>query len=224
MRITYIHHSCYAVECEEALLVFDYWQDPNNLLHNMISECQKQVYFLVSHFHDDHYNPEILELDARRIVSYDAKKRRRIPDEKATAVMRMDEVYEDELIRVTALKSTDVGVCYLVEADGERLFHAGDYNNWYFERGDEHLKVSAREMEGLFLATLRKAKSAAGEIDHLMFPIDPRLEEHTLRGIRQWLKAIPSHHLYPMHTWQQDIAPYLDELQQEYNINIHWQK
>ena len=54
-----------------------------------------------------------------------------------------------------------------------------------------------------------------------MFPIDPRLEEHTLRGIRQWLSTIPTTNLYPMHNWGMDTSALLDQLRIEYpTLNI----
>lgn len=221
LTIHHIHHSCFAVESERALLVFDYWQDPAATLHQLLQTTTKTVYFFVSHFHEDHYNPEILNLAGKKIVSYDTKKRRRIADEQVNATLRPDEHYDDGLISATAFKSTDVGLCYLVSIDGATIFHAGDYNNWYFERGDEHLKVSAREMEGLYLSILRKIKLATPAIDHVMFPIDPRLEEHTLRGIRQWLSTIPTTNLYPMHNWGMDTSALLDQLRIEYpKLNI----
>lgn len=222
MKITYIHHSCYVAESEKAMIVFDYWEDPEGRLLQMLDHTRKEVYFLVSHFHEDHYNPVILDFEGRHIVSYDTQKRRRIAPERVTAVMRPDEDYHDDLLSIHAFKSTDVGLCYLVRVDGETLFHAGDYNNWYFERGDEHLKVSAREMEGLYLSILKKIKAEAPQIGHVMFPIDPRIEEHTLRGIRQFLNAIDTQNLYPMHTWGKDISPFLEELRKDTDANIHW--
>lgn len=217
MTITHIYHSCFAVEDEHTLVVFDYWKDPDGVLHHMIEDCQKEIFFFVSHFHEDHYNPEILTLPGKKIISYDTKKRRRVADDQVAAVMRPDEQFSDPLLTATAFKSTDVGLCYLVRmANGELVFHAGDYNNWYFDRGDEHLKVSAKEMEGLFMATLRKIKAVAPTIDHAMFPVDPRLENQTLRGPRQWLQAIATRHFYPMHTWDMEIAPLMAALSEEF--------
>lgn len=222
-QITHIHHSCFVAEDDRALLVFDYWQDPYNKLHAILNDTHKEVYFIVSHFHDDHFNPEILTLPGKHIISYDTKKRRRIADDQATAVMRPDETYDDGTLKIEAFKSTDVGLCYLATLpNGETVFHAGDYNNWYFERGDEHLKVSAHEMEGLYLSILKKIKASSPHIDHVMFPVDPRLEEHTIRGTRQWLKAIDTTHLYPMHHWGLDTAPHLAQLHDEFPaVTIH---
>lgn len=228
MKITYIHHSCYVAEGEKALVVFDYWEDPEGTLHEMLSRTDKRVYFVVSHFHEDHYNAAILDWQlhhepARIIISYDTKKRRRVEAERCAAVMHFGDVYEDDGLRLTALRSTDVGVSYMLEMEGEKAFHAGDLNNWYFEGGEEHLKVSAREMEGLYLSIVKEVAERFVEVDHLMFPIDPRLKQHTLRGVAQWLRRIPTRALYPMHTWGNPIGLLLDELQATFpNLQIHW--
>ena len=85
MNITYIFHSCFALETESALVVYDYWRDNDSgTLHKKIEERgEKVLYFIVSHFHEDHYNEEILNYaDARLLVSYDTQKRRRIEKER----------------------------------------------------------------------------------------------------------------------------------------------
>lgn len=195
---------------DTALVVIDYWKDnEEGLLHKLIAdnsaaETPKQLYFLVSHFHEDHYNPEILEFpDARLIVSYDAAKRRRMPKQRLNAVLRPDDVFEDECLKINAMHSTDVGVSLLITLpDGTTLYHAGDNNNWYFpEDPEEHIRCSIDEMEGLYFATLRNVKSLSPKVDHVMFPIDPRLGSETLRGVCQWLMYVKTVRLYPMHCW-----------------------
>lgn len=214
MNITYIYHSCYVVENDHVMVVYDYWKDtPDGLLHQMLDSCEKQVYFIVSHFHEDHYNPEILDWyeanpssvehpRPRLLLSYDTVKRRRVDKKLPTCIMRFDEYYEDEYLKVTFYHSTDVGVSTLTELhDGTTVYHAGDNNNWFFLEGDDHVKVSNEEMEGIFLSVAREVRKNHPVVDHVFFPVDPRLESQMLRGPQQWLFNVESRHFYPMHFW-----------------------
>ena len=207
VKVNYIYHSCFAVETDNALLVYDYWKDSQDMkLHTLIdNRGEKQLYFIESHFHEDHFNPEIQDYaDARLLISYDTSKRRRIKPPVATAVLRPADIYEDEYLKLYALRSTDVGIASLVSlSDGTTIYHAGDNNNWYFTDPDhpdaDRVKVSLDQMEKLFLSTLREIKKDFPRLDHAMFPVDPRLEQEMLRGMFQLLKTIEVGQLHPMH-------------------------
>lgn len=208
MDIFYIYHSCFVAKSDTALIVFDYWKDsPDKRLHELIAtRGSRRLYFVVSHFHEDHYNSEILYYaGARLLVSYDTQKRRRIPKEHPAAILRPGDSYEDENLRLDAIRSTDVGISSLVTLpDGTTLYHAGDNNNWYFpEHEEEHIRCSLDEMEGMFLSNLREVRAITKSVDHVMFPVDPRLGGEMLRGACQWLQQIETKHFYPMHCWEQ---------------------
>lgn len=206
--LTYIFHSCFAWEDDEVLVVFDYWKDnADGRLHRMVAERgDRQLYFVVSHFHEDHYNPDILTVEgARWVLSYDTVKRRRVDKSLPAAILHPQEYYEDEYLRIDACHSTDVGISSVVTLkDGTVLYHAGDNNNWYFpETPEEHIRCSVHQMEGIFLASLRDIAAVAPKgVDYAMFPVDPRLESETLRGPGQFLRFISTRHFYPMHCWE----------------------
>ncbi len=220
--LTYIYHSCFLLECSKFLLVFDYWRDrPDGFLRQRVAESEVPVYAFVSHFHEDHFNPEILSLSnrvgepLRCLLSYDVVKKRRIPPEKAVAVLRPEVAVETPFFRLQPFRSTDVGVSAAVSLpDGTVLFHAGDLNNWYFPEQPSQMRVSLRGMEGLFLSVIRSVKGCFPKIDHLMFPVDPRLGAETLRGAVQLLERIPVRHFYPMHFWERavELKSLLEEL------------
>lgn len=228
MTLTYIYHSCYVAEGDQAIVVFDYWKDPEGRLHEILGNTSKQVYFLVSHFHEDHYNADIFAWEIpngpapRHIISYDTKKRRQVNPSLCDAILHPGEHYDDDILHITAYRSTDVGVSYFLEWEDSTLFHAGDLNNWYFDEPDEHLKVTPNEMEGLYLSVLRDLKRDHSHITHVMLPIDPRLKRHILRGPFQWLTYIHTEHLYPMHTWEEDISSQIQVLHENFpELEIH---
>lgn len=221
MRISYIRHSCFVAENDLAMVVFDYWKDNDSGdLHRIIEgRGERQLYFIVSHFHEDHFNAEILDYsDARHIISYDTSKRRHIGADKVAAVLHHGEWYEDELLKVYAMRSTDVGISPLLFfSDGTIIYHAGDNNNWYFSsEEDGKIHCSLQEMEGMFMSTVRDIRKIAPAIDHVMFPIDPRLGDEMLRGAFQWLRHIKTGHFYPMHCWgrEEEIENSLSQLEE----------
>lgn len=206
--VTFIYHSCYAVESDDALVVFDYWKDSEEeRLKSLIeSRGERQLYFVVSHFHEDHFNADIEQYEeARLLVSYDAAKRRRMNKSLLTAILRPGDIYEDEHLHLRAMRSTDVGISSLLTlGDGSTVYHAGDNNNWYFpENEEEHIRCTLDEMEGMFLSILREIRAVTKQIDYVMFPVDPRLGSEMMRGTCQCLQHLKVGHFYPMHTWDQ---------------------
>ena len=57
MKITYIKHSGYLLESDQALLLFDFWK---GTLPPLAPE--KDLFVFVSHRHEDHFNPKIFNL------------------------------------------------------------------------------------------------------------------------------------------------------------------
>lgn len=210
MELHYIDHSCFVAEEEDCLIVYDYWRDPDGRLDALLHGGDREVYFVVSHFHADHYNPLIPCWCAAHgnwhlLPSYDTVRRRRIDKSLPLAVLRFGEQVSTPHFRLDVYHSTDVGVCTVATLrDGTTLFHAGDCNNWCFpptaeESDQDRVKVSDYQMEKLFLSILRDIKRDHPHIDHAMFPVDPRLGQEMLRGPLQLLRTIDIGHLHPMH-------------------------
>lgn len=214
MHLIYIYHSCFAAVEDDCLIVYDYWRNPEGRLQGLLEEAErdeKSVYFIVSHFHEDHYNPIVAEWCAERkeegwhlLPSYDTVKRRRIDKDLPLAILRFGDTHNTPHFTLRVYRSTDVGVSTVVTLrDGTTLFHAGDCNNWYFpshnNEGAERVKVTPDQMEKLYLSILRDIRADHPHIDHAMFPIDPRLGQEMLRGAQQLLHTIDIAHLHPMH-------------------------
>lgn len=203
MHLTYIFHSCFMLETETCILIFDFWKDsPDGTVARTLEHTSKRVYFLASHFHEDHFNPEILSMSVpngqrRIILSRDIIRRRRAKEADADAILRRGDGYTDDMVSVKAFGSTDSGVSFMVETDGKKVFHAGDLNNWHWE--DESTPKEVKKMEGDFKAVLRDIRTEYPAVDLVMFPVDPRLGTDFARGARQWLETIRTTYLAPMH-------------------------
>lgn len=164
-------------------------------------------YVLSSHFHADHFNPEVLTWrslhpDIHYILSADIAKHRRAPRSAAT-FLHKGESYSDERLTVKAFGSTDVGVSFLLTLDGVTLFHAGDLNNWHWQ--DESTPEEVRKAEGDYLAELRNIQREVEAVDVAFFPVDNRMGSDYMRGARQFVEAIRVGLFVPMH-YDEEVA------------------
>lgn len=203
MTITYIYHSGFVVETEKAFVVIDYWHDTDDgLVARIVAQSAKVVYFLSSHVHHDHFNPEIIFMGPhmRYVLSADIRRKNKIlRDDVRIAWVHRGEMYEDDNIRVWALGSTDVGVSFCIEADGRKVFHAGDFNNWQRTMADSETN---KQMAGYFMAELKKMEPVVAMCDAAMFPVDPRLEQYMAMGAIEFCKSVHPKMLLPMHCWE----------------------
>ena len=115
MALTYIYHSCFALSEEAFLIVYDFWQDPHGRLNKLLEESiqqEKEVYFVISHFHQDHYNPNIPQWCQEHnkwhlLPSYDTV-RRRLGKSHTQPILRFGDVVETPYFALHVYHSTDV--------------------------------------------------------------------------------------------------------------------
>ena len=111
MRLTYIYHSGFAIETEGYTILIDYFKDTGKtpdtgFVHDELLRRAGTLYILSSHFHPDHFNPDVLKWkeiksDIKYIFSKDILKRHRATAEDAVYLKKGD-VFEDENIRIRA--------------------------------------------------------------------------------------------------------------------------
>lgn len=209
MRVTCIGHSGFAVETGGATLVFDYYTDDHDVLPAILERASR-LYVFVSHSHRDHLNYDIFQwishYRVERYVIANECRRKLGRSLDLTAFpftfLHHDEDWDDGTVHVHAFNSTDVGVCYMVDIDGLRIFHAGDYNCWHFEQ--ERSEQDVKKAIGDFNVILRAIESYTDHVDLAMFPVIPNIGGDFALGARLYLKAIPTAHFIPMHTWGRD--------------------
>lgn len=211
MQLTYIYHSGFAIETEQVTVIIDYYKDSSETIHNRgvvhdrLLHRPGKIYVLATHFHPDHFNPEVLSWKEQRpdiayLFSKDILKHRRAQKEDAIYIKK-GEVYEEENIRVQAFGSTDVGVSFLIHLEDKLIFHAGDLNNWHWS--EESTGQEIRKAEGDFLAEVKNIKQTAPEIDLVMFPVDSRLGKDYMKGPKQFIEQIKTSIFVPMHFSEQ---------------------
>ena len=94
MKLTYIFHSGYLLENERSMLIIDYWKDSENkVVERALSNFSGRVYVLCTHWHPDHFNPEILTWkekcpDIRYVFSKDILKKRLVSADDASFLIK----------------------------------------------------------------------------------------------------------------------------------------
>ena len=202
MKITYIHHSSFMAELEHTALLFDYFEGD-------IPEIpeDKPLFVFASHRHGDHFSRSIFDLsDGRRKVTYvlsDDIWRRQVPEELLGRTTFMGPGESGCLadgagqpLEIEAFKSTDEGVAFLIKAEGQVIYHAGDLNNWVWEGEPE--KDNQRMSENYYKEL---AKLAGRHIDVAFMLIDPRQEKDFYLGMDDFMRMVGADVVFPMHFW-----------------------
>lgn len=195
MELRYLYHSGVAVETDRHLLVFDYWKD--GVLPGGVPELArrtgKPLTVFVSHVHPDHYNPAIFDWaetvpEVTYILSSD------VPRRDGCLSIAPGDTLETGGLTVTALRSTDEGVAFLVEADGACLFHSGDLHWWHWPGEDAEWNDS---MGRAYRAQIRRL--AGKHLDAAFVPVDGRLGEAWAMGIDYFAAHVDCPRLIPIH-------------------------
>ncbi len=198
MKITYIGHSGFLVELEQVAILFDYYQGKLPVIPE-----EKKLYVCSSHRHEDHFNPDIFKLsdqypNVEYVLSHDIWLKR-VPEELLCKTVSLKPVCEwkDSQIQVSTLPSTDEGVAFLIQAEGQVLYHAGDLNNWQWEG---EAKEWNQKMEADFKAYLEPLRGR--KIHAAFIPLDPRQEKNYSQGMDYFLELTDTKRVYPMHCWE----------------------
>jgi len=237
IKCYYCGQSGFIIETANETLVFDWYRAAIPPL-----EPSKPVYIFISHVHLDHYNSRIFGLadkyDVREIylglsgTSSEQGALDKIPQsmEDILCSFRGEQYLETDFGSVKSLKSTDMGVAFIVEAGGYRFFHAGDLFanaqlpfNTYKKRLEKRLsgmngsgystglsiESTARKFypnevttsESQFKKYAAPLKDA-GRIDYAMLPLDPRWDDFAFRTIDYYLSIADIKRFTPMHLWE----------------------
>lgn len=215
MQVIFIHHSCFLVEVDDKVLIFDYFAGDRVNGYTFKGKIptyapDTKIYMFASHKHQDHFDMDILRWteryeNIRYILSKDIRispnflKKHGIDPEVRGRVTfaSADHKYEVDDLKITALRSTDAGVAYYVETNGVSIFHAGDLNDWKWEgAGDLINGKQTRE----YRHQIRKLSNKP--INFAFLPMDPRQESDMFNGIDFFLRNTDAEFIFPMHMWQ----------------------
>ncbi len=206
MKLTYIYHSGFILEGETFTAVIDFYKGDERLagLSELLQTSKGAFYVLSSHAHSDHFNSEVLKWqkirpDIRFIFSDDIKEKVAVGTS-GVRFLHKRETYGDGIIQIKAFGSTDVGISFLIEAEGKRIFHAGDLNNWHWKAESTPEEVEKAEQD--YLREVEELRQETGCLDLAMFPVDPRMGTDYMLGACQFVDRIRVNYFVPMHFWE----------------------
>ena len=198
-KIWYLYHSGFAVQTAGHFFIFDYWRTTpkGKGLESGVIDTEalrdKDVVVFASHRHGDHFIRDILQWyktvpKLRMVLSDD------IRAQGDALMIGPGQTLAQPDFTVETLKSTDEGVAFLVEADGLRIYHAGDLNWWHWEGEPDDFNTD--------MASKYKAQVAlltGRPIDLAFVTLDPRLGEQYAWGFDYLMRTADIHHAIPMH-------------------------
>lgn len=195
MKVTFIYHSSYFVELDHCCLLFDYYQ-------GNIPQVDKPLYVFASHSHGDHFSPAIFQLaqegkEVHYLLSDDISPWQ-VPEELKDQVtfVAPRSFYEVGELKVATLRSTDMGVAFLVQCQGKRIYHAGDLNCWVWDGAP---RFQNDQMEAQYQEEL---ELLADKDIHVAFvPLNPRQEADFDLGMKYFFQAGGAEYVFPMHMW-----------------------
>lgn len=206
MKVTYIHHSAFAVEEKKKVFLFDYF-----LGELPEFDRDAQIYVFASHKHPDHFSPDIFRLSEKygKVTYFLANEiklnekyleRKGInPAVKSQIIpMKRHTRAEYDGVEIETLDSTDTGVAFVVTYDGKSLYHAGDLNWW---RWEEDTEENNRAMGRKYREEIDLLKGRF--FDAAFVPVDPRLLGAYDYGICYFMEQTDTANVFPMHFWRE---------------------
>ena len=195
-----VHHSSFLVETDSCYYLFDYEKGCLPTIN-----VTKPIIVLSSHGHPDHYNPEIFSmLNALGMQTVYAVLSDDIEVPVDVNVLQVSAGQEYDLWlgqKIVTFQSTDLGVAFLIEDQGQLIYHAGDLNDWVWE-GESDSYNHQMTMEYRKQIDLLSEKLKDQEIDAAFVVLDPRQENDYDRGMCYFLEHILVKEVYPMHDWE----------------------
>lgn len=229
MKITYLGHSGFLVETKEHYLLFDYYTGklpvflPEKKLtvfvsHSHQDHYNKEIYALQngqggglgksgSISAGDGARPGSADGRITYVLSKDIRRKRVeefVGGENELLSVKAHETYRlyGDQMTVETLRSTDIGVAYLVTVAEEggtyRFYHAGDLNLWKWE---EESKAHNNNMEANFRREMERIRGR--HFDIAFVPLDPRQESFAFGGMDLFLETARADVVFPMHFWKQ---------------------
>lgn len=195
MKVTYIKHSCFLVDSGEALILFDYFG-------GRLPELRKEapLYVMSSHGHGDHFTEDVFKLteihpEVHFLLSADIPTGG-MPGAKGKDIVRISahQKLQAGKLSIETLRSNDLGVAFLVETAGKKLYFAGDLNNWNWD-GDEEDMARIR----IYHEELTRIRGY--HFDAAFIPLDPRLKDQFFMGISDFLNYASAEVIFPMHNF-----------------------
>jgi len=217
IKITYWYHSCFTLQEDKKVLLFDY---PNRGIDSSLDEKIKSIvqgselYIFISHAHGDHFSLDVTKFstyanETHYVVSNDVPKSTIISKNAGDGhnntfiQVDLDRNYKMKDLQVRAFKSNDAGVAFLIDLFGKKVYYGGDLAKWNWpewseQKVNQHVKV--------FDDVIRELKNEDVEI--AFSNMDERLPSWA--GPIEFIEKVKPRYFVPMHTFGNE--EWLDDL------------
>lgn len=202
--VTYIHHNCFILKESSRTFLFDYPDDrflTSKMREIVTAELRgSRAVIIVSHSHQDHFNRKIDDL--AKIASQTTLV---LPDELINGhprfgkvenciIVKPQEIYELDEIKISTFLSNDLGVAYLIRIGDLTIYFGGDLAKWSW---DDFTQTERSWMEDHFQKTIEAL--AIHQIDIAFENTDPRLPNWA--GAAEFIEIVRPTLFVPMHTF-----------------------
>ena len=117
MKITYIHHSCFSVELDKCILLFDYFKGKLPEFNK-----DKKLYIFSSHSHYDHFDKSIFKIEkSNPNVTYILSNDINAHKADNRIFIGANERLSLDNMEVRTLESSDLGVAFIVKIENKTI-------------------------------------------------------------------------------------------------------
>lgn len=209
MKVTYIEHSGFLVELEDAYFLFDYYKGGIPKMNP-----EKDIVVFVSHKHGDHYNSAIFglleeypyvtyilshEVPVKWFIAQEEERGKDVEPYLIKVRKKLDyefTLHNGKILKVRTVKSTDLGVAYLLSYAEQTIYHAGDLNLWLWSGETDQANENMRKA---FWSSMEELRGK--NVDVAFVPLDPRQGEDSFAGLLAYLEVTNTKKVFPMHCW-----------------------
>lgn len=187
MRVEYIDNNGYIIETDKAVYVFDFVE---GLLPSTYLRSGKPLILLVSNGNPEFYSESIYVFKKTIIYSNDIKQE---PYNKVFQMFPGDMVHLG-FAKVHALGSNREGLIYIIEEDGKRFMHAGNFNNWHYQEYSTEKRV---EIETSYFLEILDSLKDFKPLDILIFPVNATMGYNYDHGAKRAIRVLKPKHFFP---------------------------
>ncbi len=233
ISIKYIYHSSFTIEDGEYFLLFDCpllkilkkrkeFKNVPDEVDILTLAKNKKIFVFISHFHIDHFNPEVFEwrkkADVKYIISHDIfEKKRKFLNFKENLyilstrdfnyiyskfkgmeykMQEFDNKVELKGLHISALPSTDFGCSFYINFKKAKIFFPGDFALWKFKKLGEYKEG----IEEIFYETMGILKRRGVDILFSVLPSnEDELKETEWAGTDELLRNLKPLLFIPVH-------------------------
>lgn len=194
-EVWHLGHSGWAIKTKNHLLIFDYcgWGRTVTNPAKTFGAENRDLFVFVSHMHRDHFDPNIFEWQkVNKNIQYILGWK--VSQDQKLISMGPREKKRVRNIEILTIKSTDMGVGFLVKVDDLVVFHAGDFENG----------------EGLWEAYVKEVgfiRENADAVDLAFIPVARDKEEwwtYSNNGSFYLIEKLSPKAVFPMHALGQE--------------------